>query len=759
MAGAEDANGAIAVFTSGGDAPGMNAVVRSVVRCAVARGRKVFAIQEGYQGMVDGGALIKEMRWEDVQMIIHKGGTVIGSARCKDFRERPGRLKACKNLVKRNIVHLICCGGDGSLTGANIFKLEWSDLVRELLEKQEITQEEAKINSALNLVGCVGSIDNDMVFDGTLTIGAATALHRIVEAIDAVQSTASSHQRTFVLEIMGRHCGYLTWAAGIATGADFVFIPEAPSKHNDWESVLCSKLDRQRRHGARLCTVLVAEGAIDKFGKPIKTDYVKQVIVDRLKHDTRTTVLGHVQRGGNACSHDRVLGTIIGAVAVEKLLRSDPSEKATIVGVKGFNATFNLLTEAVEATQKVGKYTAELDFTSAIQARGHSFQKKWNMHKSINRDIAKHESKVDNGRNICIITCGAPAAGMNAAVRAACHFALNYGCCVYAAVGGFDGFASSNLLRLQWMDVTDWAGEGGSLLRTDRSIPHDAASINQVIEKYQLNSLLIVGGFDGLHGMCNLCDQVQIPLVYIPASISNNIPGTDFSIGCDTALNAIIKAIDTCKRSADSSSSRVFIIETQGRNCGFLAMTAALASGSDVVYTREEGVTLSQMERDIARIKEMIARGLKRHFVVVRNEFCSDAYDLGFMETLFAEEGKGTFSVRTVKLGHLCQGAEPSPLDRIRACVNAAFGVEVLLEAMENKSSGYKVVVGYMDSDMHVTPIKEVCEKANWEERIQRGDVPWSWHLQLFKDLAGFPFTLEEKENYVAFLQNMTSKF
>ena len=221
----------IAVFTSGGDSQGMNSAVRAVVRIGRYLGCKVYFIKEGYQGMVDGGNHIVEAHWSSVSGIINKGGTMIGSARCMDFKEREGRLKAAKNLIDRSITNLVVIGGDGSLTGANCFRNEWSGLLEELVTKKLITEVQAKKNSHLNIVGMVGSIDND--FCGTdMTIGTDSALHRIIDAVDCIIPTASSHQRTFIMEVMGRHCGYLALVAGIVSEADFVFIPEWPPSVN-----------------------------------------------------------------------------------------------------------------------------------------------------------------------------------------------------------------------------------------------------------------------------------------------------------------------------------------------------------------------------------------------------------------------------------------------------------------------------------------------------------------------------------------------
>ena len=267
----------LAVFTSGGDAQGMNAAVRSVVRTALDHGVDVYAIYEGYQGMVDGGDRIKKMDWDSVGGIMNRGGTAIGSARCQEFRTREGRRKAALNLVKRDIDSLVAIGGDGSLTGANLFRQEWPELLAELVETGEITQKKANQHPHLKIVGLVGSIDNDM-FGTDMTIGADTALFRITDAIDAITSTAASHQRTFVVEVMGRHCGYLALMSALATGASWVLIPESPAEEDEWEEEMCRALKAGRDIGRRASIVVVAEGAQDKHGKTITGEYVKTVL-------------------------------------------------------------------------------------------------------------------------------------------------------------------------------------------------------------------------------------------------------------------------------------------------------------------------------------------------------------------------------------------------------------------------------------------------------------------------------------------------
>jgi 6-phosphofructokinase 1 len=168
---------------------------------------------------------------------------LIGTARCAAFRERSGRLTAAQHLIESGIDALIICGGDGSLTGADLFRSEWSSLVQELLEKKSITAEQAAPYKTLSIVGLVGSIDNDMALTDS-TIGAFSSLHRICESVDSISATASSHSRAFVIEVMGRHCGWLALMAGISTGADFIFLPERPPEVGKWEKEMCDVIEK-----------------------------------------------------------------------------------------------------------------------------------------------------------------------------------------------------------------------------------------------------------------------------------------------------------------------------------------------------------------------------------------------------------------------------------------------------------------------------------------------------------------------------------
>ncbi|CAH8620582.1 unnamed protein product [Schistosoma rodhaini] len=539
----------IAVLTSGGDAQGMNAAVRAVVRMGIYCGCRVFFIREGYQGLVDGGQNIQEASWADVSGILQLGGTKIGSARCMDFRERYGRLKAAENLVKNQITNLVVIGGDGSLTGANLFRAEWSSLLEELVTSNKISAESAKQFHRLNIVGLVGSIDND--FCGTdMTIGADSALHRIIEATDAISTTAHSHQRCFILEVMGRHCGYLALVASMACEADWVFIPEMPPA-DDWREKLCHKLRMNREHGQRVNIIMVAEGAIDRACKPITCEIVKNLIVTELQLDTRITVLGHVQRGGSPSAFDRILGSRMGAEAVLALMDADrdPNLPSCVISLDGNQAVRVPLVKCVERTRQVAEAMKACDFDHAVELRGTSFMNNLATYIKLSKIEQPRQSVMssENNLRIGIVNVGAPACGINAVIRGFTRLGITKGYKIIGIHEGFSGLVKGDASEIQWADVRGWVGMGGSMLGTRRDTPN-GLGIDKVAAKFKefkLSGLLIIGGFEAYECMIELVEgrekypELCIPMAMVPATISNNVPGTDFSLGCDTALNEI----------------------------------------------------------------------------------------------------------------------------------------------------------------------------------------------------------------------------
>jgi 6-phosphofructokinase 1 len=725
----------IAVLTSGGDAQGMNAAVRAVVRTALDKSAEVYAIYEGYQGLVEGGKSIKKMDWDSVGGILHRGGTIIGTARSEEFRTRDGRRKAAANMIKEGIDGLVVIGGDGSLTGADIFRQEWPSLVDELAKKGEISAEIASAHPSLLIVGLVGSIDND--FSGPdMTIGADSALHRITEAVDAITSTAASHQRTFIVKVMGRNCGYLALYSALATGADWVLIPEAPPDVDNWQEVMVERLKAGTKAGRRDHIIIIAEGARDREGNYIGSSDVQKVLEEHLGEEVRVTVLGHVQRGGRPSSYDRTLATLLGYEAVKVLLNANPGDEPVVVGTKANRITTFPLMEGVAKTRAVTEAIAAKDYEKAMSLRSSSFKDAFNTLKTMVRALPHSPAPGQKRIRIAVLNAGAPAPGMNTAARAAIRLGLDQGHIMLGVRNGFNGLARGEVQDMPWMSVSGWASLGGSQLGTSRVIPQgsDLYAIARTIEDNQIEALLVIGGwnaYEAVHTMLTSRSNFpafNIPIICVPASINNNLPGTEVSIGADTALNSIVDAVDKIKQSA-VATRRVFVVEVMGHSCGYLGLMSGLATGAERVYIPEEGVTLRDMQLDIAELNRGFDAG-KRLGLIIRSEYTNPIYTTAFMCALFEEEGRDVFDVRPAVLGHLQQGGDPSPFDRIQATRLTRLSLEYLIK--ESNQGGFNCAfIGLQKGQINFHDMRDFERMVDAEHERPKEQ----WWLEL-KDIA-----------------------
>lgn len=695
----------IGILTSGGDAQGMNAATRAVVRTALSLGAQAYAITEGWAGAVLGGEGIHQMGWSDVSSIINKGGTVIGTARCDEFRERSGMRKAAKHLVQLGIDRLVAIGGDGSLSGAEEFRQEWPSLLQELVDSGEISAELAQAHPALLVVGIVGSIDNDLV-GSDMTIGADSALHRIVDAIDDIAATAASHQRIFVVEVMGRNCGYLPLMAGIAGGCDYVMIPEMPPGEG-WEDDMCAKLQAGRQQGRRESIVLVAEGATDQQGNRIHTQDVADAIEARLGQKPRVTILGHVQRGGHPSAYDRWMSTLLGYSAAHEVLSANIEDEARIMAVRQNRIATLPLTQAVQNTRSVRQLLKESRFDEAVATRGTSFEKMLKISEVLSTPPTMESATVENkNKRIAIIHAGGLAPGMNTAARAAVRMGLHLGYEVLGVQGSFEGLIAGSVKPLAWEDVEGWGFSGGAEIGTRRPIPsvEQFYSLGRSIENNRIDGMIVVGGYNAylaVQKMFNERDRYpafNIPMLLVPASIDNNLPGSELSIGCDTALNNAVWALDRMKESAEASQ-RCFVAETMGRSCGYLALMSGIATGAELVYLDEEEIPLDRIAKDAQMMRASFATG-RRLFLVVRNEKAGGRYDMPFMATVFEQESQGAFDVRTNAVGHLQQGGDPSPFDRLLATRLMYEAMQAMDEHLQQGTND----VGYLGmAEGHIT--------------------------------------------------------
>jgi len=307
----------IGVFTSGGDAPGMNAAIRAVTRAAIANEMEVVGIRRGYQGMIEGDFI--PLKSNDVSGIIQQGGTFLQTARSMEFKTDEGMAKAYNNLKENNIDAVVVIGGDGSFTGALAFSQQYE----------------------MPFIGIPGTIDNDM-FGTEYTIGYDTALNTVVQAVDKIKDTANSHGRLFFVEVMGREAGQLALKAGIACGAEVIVIPEEHSGEDHLKTFLERDFKKKKRSGI----VIVAEGG--KAGGALKL--AEKVQKEYPEIDVRVSILGHMQRGGTPTATDRVVATQMGVAAIQALMED---QKSVMVGMQNDEIVYVPLIKVVKTNREI----------------------------------------------------------------------------------------------------------------------------------------------------------------------------------------------------------------------------------------------------------------------------------------------------------------------------------------------------------------------------------------------------------------------
>ena len=303
----------VGVLTSGGDAPGMNAAIRAVTRAAIGQGIRVKAIYRGYKGLIDGE--VEEFSSQDVSGIIQRGGTILKSARCKEFQTPEGRQQAYETILKEQIDALIVIGGDGTFTGGRLFAQEYD----------------------VPVIGLPGTIDNDL-WGTDATIGYDTSLSTITECIDKLRDTATSHERVFLVEVMGRDAGFLTLNAAIAGGCEAAIIPERASVKEQLEDAI----GNGRRKSKNSSIVLVQEHAVEGGAKTV----AEMIEKEHPEYSTRVTVLGHLQRGGSPTAYDRILASRMGAAAIQAL---QDGQRNVMVGIKNDEVVYVPFSSAVKS--------------------------------------------------------------------------------------------------------------------------------------------------------------------------------------------------------------------------------------------------------------------------------------------------------------------------------------------------------------------------------------------------------------------------
>jgi 6-phosphofructokinase 1 len=309
----------IGVLTSGGDAPGMNAAVRSVTRAAIFNGIRVKAIYRGYKGLITNE--IEEFQTQNVSNIIQQGGTILKSARCAEFRTPEGRKQAYDNMREAEIDALVVIGGDGTFTGARIFAQEYN----------------------VPIVGLPGTIDNDL-YGTDSTIGYDTALNTIIEAVDKIRDTATSHERLFFIEVMGRDAGFLALNSALASGAEAAIIPERETQEDQLEELIKNGFRKSKNSSI----VIVAESEITGGA----TALAELMHKEHPEYDVRVTILGHIQRGGSPTAHDRIIASRMGVAAIDALL---DEQRSIMIGIVNDEIVHVPFTKAIKDDKPVNE--------------------------------------------------------------------------------------------------------------------------------------------------------------------------------------------------------------------------------------------------------------------------------------------------------------------------------------------------------------------------------------------------------------------
>lgn len=701
----------------------MNASVRAVTRLCLRAGYEVFGVARGYRGLADEPSLLRPLGWQDVSGILQSGGTMLATARSEQFRTLEGRRRAVAELVGRGIDRMVVIGGDGSLTGAQQLYLEWTEHLKALEAEGRVSTASAREHRELRVVGLPGSIDNDLP-GSDVSIGADTALHRIVEAVDRISSTAASHHRIFVVEVMGRRCGYLALMGALATGAEVALLPESPLSES-WKDDMCQRVAASRKAGRSSTIVLVAEGARDHLGQPIKSIEVQQLLEERLQEEVRVSILGHIQRGGAPSAFDRNLSTWLAWRAVEALKSSGPP---VLIGLIGNRPAESDLASCLEKARRAVLAVDQRDEDTAVALRGPHFRDSVEARRVLVR--LHPEQTQQPGCRIALMHAGAPAAGMNMAARVAVRALADRGHTVLGIRRGMKGLVEGDISELGWMDVSGWSSRGGATLGTSRKLltGHELYQVAGHFQQHGIQALLLVGGsaayetVELLQDSCRHYPGLAIPMMVVPATIDNNVPGTDFTVGADTALNGIIEVMDRIKQSA-VATQRCFVVDVMGRESGYLALMAALASGAEKAYLPESGITIDDLLSDLRELQAEFRHG-RRMALVIRNEQANPVYTGDFLAALFEQESQGLFDVRRAVLGHLQQGGDPTPFDRTLA-VRLTVQACARLEAMVSQGLSGGASVGVVDGQLQFT------------ELPARGRAATPWWLELRDILDG----------------------
>ena len=450
-----------------------------------------------------------------------------------------------------------------------------------------------------------------------------------------------------------------------------------------------------------------------------------------------------------------------GAEAALCVLEADENSEAFVMCLCGSQIVKKPLHQCVDQCNAIKQAYADKDTGKVIQLRGRIFQSNLEMYKNLKK-YTLPENCQNTGYNFGLLNCGAPAGGINAANASFVKAALCHGHQVIGIEDGFAGLLDNRVHRMEWHEVSDWSSLGGSKLGVSRMTPNeDLEKLKDRFREHQLSALFIVGGFEAFVSLLQLYEardkyeEFCIPIVLVPATMSNNVPGCWLSLGADTTLNCIVESCDRLRQSAGSRQNGLFIVETMGGKCGYLATMAGIAAAADSAYILEEKITLTGLKHNIEHLKSKFENAKSRRGLVLRTEHCNPNYSTDFISRLYNEEGKGLFSTRTCVLGHVQQGGTPTPFDRLSGTRSGIRAFKFLLEKIETNKDEFGVikatgeesacVLGLIKNQSQFTPVIKLKDKADFKNRLPT-ECWWMSIRPLLRVLAHYEVMYHREE-------------
>jgi 6-phosphofructokinase 1 len=413
-----------------------------------------------------------------------------------------------------------------------------------------------------------------------------------------------------------------------------------------------------------------------------------------------------------------------------------------LIGIRGNNVISSPLVENVQKTQQVVDLLREHKYADAMTLRGRGFVESYNILNTLLRAHPQPPEKGQKQLRLAVMHAGAPAPGMNTAARVAIRLGLDQGHVMLGIHNGVKGLLEDQIQEMNWMSVHGWVNRGGAELGTSRDKPAQGEydRVSEQFSRYGIDGLLIIGGWSGyqiaydLHSMQKDFPSLRKPIVCVPATINQDLPGTEVTIGADTALNSIVYDVDKIKDSA-VASRRCYVVEVMGHDCGYLALMGGMATGAERVYLPEEGISLDDLRTDVARLVDGFEHG-KRLGLIVRSEHADPYYTTDFLVRLFEKESQDLFDVRRCVLGHTQQGGRPSPYDRIQATRLTSRALTYLVEQSYSDLAP-AVCIGRQDGQIRFTSLSYFPDLV--EPLLQRPlEQKWLERRQVAKAVADY---------------------